>query len=78
MSEIGVRELKRHASEILRRVKEDKETVIITLRGCPVAKLVPVEDDDALLAEMDELAEEIGRHWPAGVSAVEAIRGNGE
>ena len=35
--------------------------------------LVPVSVDD-LLKELDTVAEEVGRNWPKGVSAVEAIR----
>jgi prevent-host-death family protein len=81
MVEVGIRELKQRASYILRQVWEKKETIIITHRGRPVAKLVPVEDLEskraealAVWAEMDELAREIGAHWPKGVSAVEAVR----
>jgi AbrB family looped-hinge helix DNA binding protein len=35
--------------------------------------LVPILVDD-LLKELDTVAEEIGKTWPKGVSAVEAIR----
>lgn len=35
--------------------------------------LVPVSVDD-LLKELDTVAEDVGRNWPKGVSAVEAIR----
>ena len=35
--------------------------------------LVPILVDD-LLKELDVVAEDIGRSWPKGVSAVEAIR----
>jgi len=34
--------------------------------------LVPVSVDD-LLKELDTVAEDVGRNWPKGVSAVEAI-----
>ena len=82
MEEVGVRELKERASAIVHRVCETKEPVTITLRGRPVARLVPVQDEAAerraadatIWAAMDELAEEIGKHWPHGVSAVEAVR----
>jgi len=81
MVEVGVRELKRRASHILRQVREKKETITITYRGRPVARLVPVEDMEskraealAVWAKMDDLAREIGAHWPEGVSAVEAVR----
>ncbi|MSQ13675.1 MAG: type II toxin-antitoxin system Phd/YefM family antitoxin [Dehalococcoidia bacterium] len=81
MREVGIRELKDHASELLREVRESKETIMITYRGKAVAQLVPVTDPEKLRgearaawAEMDKLAEEIGRKWPKGVSAVEAVR----
>ncbi|MFQ6076321.1 MAG: AbrB/MazE/SpoVT family DNA-binding domain-containing protein [Candidatus Bathyarchaeia archaeon] len=35
--------------------------------------LIPVSADE-LLKELDAVAEEIGKTWPRGVSAVEAIR----
>lgn len=77
MKEVGVRQLKEQAGDIIRRVRENKETIIITHRGNPVAKLVPIEgmtaEAAAVWAEMDRLAEEITRRWPPGVSAVEAV-----
>jgi prevent-host-death family protein len=80
MREVGIRELKEQASAILRRLREDKETITITYRGQPVALLVPIEyteKDEALWeatwAETGELAQEIDRNWPAGVSAAEAV-----
>jgi prevent-host-death family protein len=80
METVGVRELKERASELLRRVREDGEVVEITYRGQVVAKMIPTryDVDQARLAviwqEMDELAEEVGRDWPDGVSAVDAVR----
>lgn len=81
MGEIGVREFKQRANEILRRVREKKETFIVTYRGRAVARLVPVEDLEstraealAVLAEADELARKIGALWPKGVSALEAVQ----
>lgn len=81
MRSVGVRELKTHASEILRGVRERGETVELTLHGRPIARLVPIQpaaenEDDwrSVWAEMDRLAEEISAHWPEGVSAVDAVR----
>jgi prevent-host-death family protein len=80
MQPVGVRELKEHTSEILRRVREDGETIDVTYRGRIVARLVPVNVEhsqaakDALLADLDELAAEIGSRWPPELSAVEAVR----
>ncbi len=51
MDRIGVRELRQHASRYLARVAGG-ETLEVTDRGRPVARLVPVERDQwqALLA----------------------------
>lgn len=81
MKHVGVRELKQRTSEVLREVRESREPIAITLRGKVVAQLVPAEDRDEIrarmertLAEMDKLAEEIGKVWRKGVSAVDAVR----
>jgi prevent-host-death family protein len=79
MSVVGVRELKEHTSEIVRRVREDKESIDVTYRGEVVARLVPVprpvdlETINRLWDEQDQLAEEISKYWPAGLSAADAI-----
>ena len=80
MGEIGIRELKQHTSEIVRRVRQEKESFVITYRGRVVARLVPVEEAGrkraeaaAVWVEMNQLATEIGAHWPAGLSAEEAV-----
>ncbi len=81
MESVGVRELRRHTSEILRRVREGGETVEVTYRGRPVARVIPVdrrpseaEDVAAFWARWDQLSDEISAHWPEGVSAVDAVR----
>ena len=81
MREVGVRDLKQHTSEVLRRVRESKEVIAITRRGQVIARLVPVEEiletraeSSRVWADMDELAQEIGARWPVGLSAVEAVR----
>jgi prevent-host-death family protein len=80
MREIGVRELKERASDVIRSVRENHETFSITYRGRVVARLMPVgngkvdeAEEDALWDEIDELAAEIGRRWPKGVSAADAV-----
>ena len=83
MGAVGVRELKRRASAIIRQVRESREIIDITHRGEVVARLVPVERPlgpaeetrfAAVWADMDRLAAEIAAHWPAGVTAEEAVR----
>ena len=44
MERIGVRELRQHASRYLARVRAG-ETIEVTDRGKPVARLVPMRDD---------------------------------
>jgi prevent-host-death family protein len=53
METIGVRELRRYASRWLARVRAG-ETILVTDRGRPVARLAPVEEPagyDRLVAE---------------------------
>jgi prevent-host-death family protein len=80
MREVGIRELKQRTSDILRRVRQGRESVDITYRGRVVARLVPVEEAPrkrgeaaAVWVQMDELAAEIGARWPAGLTAARAI-----
>ena len=77
MRTIGTRELKTHLAEVLRRVREERESFAVTHRGRTIARLVPeqesVEEFEARWARMDAIAERIGRKWPPGVSAAEAV-----
>src|SRR4051794_26783039 len=45
MAQIGVRELKNQATEILRAVREHGAEYIVTYRGAPVAYLLPVKEE---------------------------------
>ena len=82
MTRVGIRELKVHANELIRRVHEDGETIEITLRGRAVARLAPLTTVTAsspqeradFWAEWRELSQRIGEAWPKGVSAVDAVR----
>ena len=81
MTEVGIRELKTQASDIIRRVRDGNETFVVTYRGRPVAKLEPLEDtethlarDLSILEEMDRIAEEVTKYWPKGLSAVDAVK----
>ncbi len=78
---IGIRELKEHATEIVRQVREKGVVVQITYRGQVVAQLLPVrpprqsaKEVAAVWTNLDQLAAEIGASWPSGVSAAEAVR----
>lgn len=63
---IGVREIRQDASIILARVEEGEE-FIITNRGVPVARLLPMDvDEDALIEEMianGDILEADGNLW---------------
>ncbi|PZG14343.1 prevent-host-death protein [Micromonospora craterilacus] len=51
MEQIAVRELNQHTSKVLARVRAG-ETVEVTDRGEPIARLVPVVAGDALLGRL--------------------------
>jgi len=51
IEEIGIRELKSRASEVVRAVKEERTRYIVTQRGKPVAAIIPM---DAMLPEKQE------------------------
>ena len=55
MERVGARELKDRLSHYLRSVRQG-ETVVVTLRGKPVARLVPISGrkDKALPPEIEE------------------------
>jgi prevent-host-death family protein len=80
MPAIGIRELKERTSEILRRVREDRDTFEVTYHGKVIARIVPVaqppseEELKRVWERWDRLAEEISKYWPKDVSAVQAIR----
>jgi prevent-host-death family protein len=82
MREIGVRELKVKASEIMRSVRQRRARYIITYRGRPVGLLSPLQDQEPSRAaagessawdELTRLGQEIGRGWPAGVSSADVL-----
>jgi len=56
---VGVREAKAHLSRILKRVRAGQE-IILTDRGRPVGKLIPVPEESLSLAERIRLLEDEG------------------
>lgn len=80
MDTVGIRELKEHTSTILRRVRQQRETIRVTYRGEVVATLTPVEPEQTresqltdVWAEVDALALEIEARWPTGIKARAAL-----
>ena len=63
---IGIREIRQDASTILARVEEGEE-FIITNRGVPVGRLIPIDkDDNQLIQEMidsGDILEADGNLW---------------
>lgn len=81
MEVIGIRDLKDHATKILRKVREEGAVYQVTYHGKVIAriepevpgKIEPIDQED-IWAKWDQLAVEIGKRWPEGVSAVDAVR----
>jgi len=81
MRTIGFRELRTHARRILRSVINRGKTVEVTHRDRPIARIAPVvaqsepePDGSDVWTDIDRVAAEIAQRWPAGVSAVDAVR----
>jgi len=84
MPEIGVRELKTRASEIVRAVRERRARYLITYRGKPVGMLAALEEpergmvslpDDAgaVWEELIALGEQIGEGWKSDLTGAELL-----
>jgi prevent-host-death family protein len=85
MPDVGVRELKTQASEIVRQVRENRARYIITYRGQPVGLLMPLDEaSSSSLPSGEEPAEtpwemltrlgkEIGQGWQSPLSSTEML-----
>ena len=82
MPDIGVRELKAKASEIIRSVREQRARYLITYRGRPVAALVPLEGTEGAAVfegessaweRLTQIGEEIGKGWQSPQSSAEIL-----
>ncbi len=87
MSLIGVRELREHTSEVIRRVREEGAEYVVTYQGRPVAVILPLDTERAetemvqaskrvVLGDWEmyeRLAEELRRTWPADLSTQDLI-----
>ena len=56
---VGIRDAKMHLSKYIKMVQKGTE-VIITDRGRPVGKIVPIQNEDLTLAERIEVLENQG------------------
>lgn len=80
MAEIGVRELKIHASEIVRKIKENRVRYVITHRGRPIAAIIPVEEvqpgpeeGSSAWEMLVELGQQISLEWQSEQSSTEIL-----
>ena len=81
MSEIGVREMKIHAAEIVRNVCEHRARYVVTYRGKPVGLLTPLESlamastsgEPDVWAELVRLGKEIGEQWQSPQTSADAL-----
>lgn len=77
--EIGIRELKTRASEVVRAVKETRARYVITRRGKPAALIIPldaetpIEKGDEVWEQLEKLGEELAKNWQSDKSAVEIL-----
>ena len=85
MPDVGVRELKTRASEIIRSVRENRARYTITYRGQPVGVLIPLEQPrqepmiggetlaESAWDELVRLGQEIGRGWRSPLTSAELL-----
>jgi len=76
MTEVGVRELKNRTSEIVRAVREAHVEYVITYRGQPAARILPIADEESgerAWQELERLSQAISARWRSDKSAAEIL-----
>ena len=73
MSEIALYEAKAHLSALVERVEQAGEEIVITRRGRPAARLVPVDDDSAIESALALLLAARGASTPGTETLRELI-----
>jgi prevent-host-death family protein len=77
--EIGIRELKKRVSEVVRAVKEQRARYVITQRGVPAALIIPLDAEppadkgDEVWQNLMKIRDELGKGWQSEKSAVEIL-----
>jgi prevent-host-death family protein len=77
--EIGIRELKKRVSEVVRAVKEQRARYVITQRGKPAALIIPLDAEppadkgDEVWENLMKIRDELGKGWQSEKSAVEIL-----
>ncbi|MGH2535565.1 MAG: type II toxin-antitoxin system Phd/YefM family antitoxin [Thermomicrobiales bacterium] len=82
MIQVGIKELKAHTGDLVERVTKDGEVIDVFRDSTIVARLVPAgvneaisdEEIESYLAELKAFAAEVGKRWPEGITAVDAVR----
>ena len=82
MPHIGLRELKIHASEVLRDVRDNRARYVVTKRGVPQALIIPYEPGEevgpvsreAAWSDLLDTLREVGDSWTSPLTADEIIR----
>lgn len=83
MKQVGIREFKNRATQIVREVHDECAEYIVTVDGEPRAVLVPYSIEHEKSARMDKLKEDmaiidelahwIGESWDSPLTAAEAV-----
>lgn len=73
MTEIALYEAKAHLSALVERVEQAGEEIVITRRGRPAARLVPVDDDSAIESALALLLAARGASMPGSETLRELI-----
>ena len=63
MVKVGIRELKKDASKILRRVREEGESFEVTYHGKVIARLTPVKESVGEKVEQAMTVDEFFEAW---------------
>ena len=84
MPDIGVRELKAKASQIVRNVRKRRTRYVVTYRGRPVAQLTPIEEvaspsafpappADEVWKELTHLGQRLAQSWPTDTASADVL-----
>jgi prevent-host-death family protein len=84
MADIGIRELKARASQVVENVRRRRTRYVITHRGRPVAMIVPldntvaqtvatVERADEVWLKLTQLGESLAHDWPTDKSSADTL-----
>ena len=79
MVEINIRDLKAHASDVLRNVSRRGQRYVVTCRGRKVGVILPVQeggeapDGDDAWDRLERLTAELSTRWRPGADAVRIV-----